>query len=46
LAPQLRPGDILIMDNLKAHKSETALKAVQSRQAEVNTPPAEAGGIG
>jgi len=40
LAPQLRPGDILIMDNLKAHKSAIALKAVQSRQAEIKFLPA------
>jgi transposase len=40
LAPQLRPGDILIMDNLKVHKSATALKAVQSRQAVIKFLPA------
>ena len=40
LAPQLRPGDILIMDNLNAHKSATALEVVQSRQAEIKFLPA------
>lgn len=40
LAPQLRPGDILIMDNLKAHKSEIAMELVQSRQAEMLFLPA------
>ena len=40
LAPQLRPGDILIMDNLNAHKSEFAMKLVQSRQAEMVFLPA------
>ena len=40
LAPQLRPGDILIMDNLNAHKSELAMKLVQSRQAEMLFLPA------
>jgi transposase len=40
LAPQLRSGDIVIMDNLKTHKSEFALKSVQSRHAEVKFLPA------
>jgi transposase len=40
LAPQLRPGDILVMDNLNAHKSEIALEVVQSRQAEIKFLPA------
>lgn len=40
LGPQLRPGDIVIMDNLKAHKSAAALQIVQSRQAEIQFLPA------
>ena len=40
LAPQLRPGDILIMDNLNAHKSALALELVQSRHADVKFLPA------
>ena len=40
LAPQLRPGDIVIMDNLNAHKSADALKAVQLCQAEILFLPA------
>jgi len=30
LAPQLRPGDIVIMDNLNAYNSADALKVAQS----------------
>ena len=40
LAPQLRPGDILIMDNLRVHKSAIAQEIVQSRQAEIKFLPA------
>lgn len=40
LAPQLRPGDILIMDNLRAHKSARAVEIVQSRHADVKFLPA------
>ena len=40
LAPQLRPGDIVIMDNLRAHKSAIAQEAVQARQAEIKYLPA------
>jgi transposase len=40
LAPQLRPGDIVIMDNLNAHKSADALKVVQACQAEIRFLPA------
>ena len=40
LAPHLRPSDILIMDNLRAHKSGIALEVVQSRQAEIKFLPA------
>ena len=40
LAPQLRSGDIVIMDNLNAHKSADALKVVQLCQAEIRFLPA------
>lgn len=40
LVPQLRPGDILIMDNLNAHKSALAVELVQSRHAKVKFLPA------
>jgi transposase len=35
LAPTLRPGDIVIMDNLRTHKSQEACKSIRKRQAEV-----------
>lgn len=40
LAPTLRPGDIVVMDNLNAHKSSDACKAIYKRQAEVLFLPA------
>lgn len=33
LAPQLRPGDILVMDHLRTHKVAGAAEAVQARDA-------------
>jgi transposase len=33
LAPSLRPGDIVVMDNLSAHKSEKARELVESKSA-------------
>jgi len=35
LAPTLRPGDIVIMDNLRAHKSELAKQIVENCQASI-----------
>lgn len=35
LAPQLRPGDILVMDNLQTHKTVGVLDAVAAREARV-----------
>lgn len=35
LAPQLRPGDILVMDNLQAHKVKAAADAVRAVDARV-----------
>jgi transposase len=35
LAPQLRPGDILVMDNLQTHKVKAAVEAVRAREASV-----------
>ena len=33
LAPALRPGDVVILDNLSSHKSEKAEKAIRARGA-------------
>jgi transposase len=35
LAPELRPGDLVIMDNLPAHKVKGVRKAIESRGAEL-----------
>lgn len=35
LAPQLRPGDILVMDNLQTHKTTGVFEAVAAREARV-----------
>lgn len=35
LVPQLRPGDIVVMDNLGAHKRPDILAAIRAAQAEV-----------
>ena len=40
LAPALRPGDIVVMDNLSTHKSKDACAAIALRQAEVLFLPA------
>jgi len=40
LAPELRPGDIVIMDNLTPHKSATTLEVITSRGAQVRFLPA------
>jgi transposase len=40
LAPTLQPGDIVIMDNLNAHKSEKSCEAIRKRRAEVLFLPA------
>lgn len=34
LAPELRPGDIVIMDNLSSHKAPGVAEAIQARGAE------------
>lgn len=40
LSPELRPGDVVILDNLSSHKSEHARKVVESRGAKlVFLPP-------
>jgi hypothetical protein len=40
LAPSLRPGDIVIADNLSAHKSQNAYNTIKEKQAEfVFLPP-------
>jgi transposase len=33
LAPQLKPGDIVVMDNLSSHKSPRIGKAIEAREA-------------
>jgi transposase len=40
LAPALRPGDVVVMDNLAAHKSEPALALIRQAGAEVLFLPA------
>jgi len=40
LAPTLHPGDVVIMDNLSAHKSLEAYDEIRKRQAEVLFLPA------
>ena len=39
LAPELRPGDIVIMDNLAAHNVDGIEKAIRLRQAELRYLP-------
>ena len=39
LAPELRPGDVVIMDNLPAHKVDGIEKAIKNRQAELRYLP-------
>ncbi|MEZ0301590.1 MAG: IS630 family transposase [Hyphomicrobiaceae bacterium] len=39
LAPELRPGDIVIMDNLAAHKVDGIRKAIEARGAELRYLP-------
>ena len=40
LAPTLKPGDIVVMDNLNAHKSQKARDAIHMHQAEMLFLPA------
>ena len=40
LAPQLRPGDVVVLDNLSSHKSAHARRRIEERGAElVFLPP-------
>ena len=39
LAPELRPGDVVILDNLSSHKSETARRIIESRGARLEFLP-------
>ena len=39
LVPQLKPGDVVIWDNLKPHKSEQATRAVEAAGARVEPLP-------
>jgi len=40
LCPNLRPGDLVIMDNLSPHKSDPTLQLIRDRGAEVSFLPA------
>ena len=40
LVPSLRPGDIVVMDNLGAHKNERTLSLIEQLGAEVRFLPA------
>lgn len=40
LVPALRPGDIVVMDNLGAHKNEPTLRRIRQAGAEVRFLPA------
>lgn len=40
LLPELRPGDLVLMDNIKFHHSERALELIRSVGAEVEHLPA------
>lgn len=40
LCPTLRPGDLVIMDNLSPHKSDPTLELIRERGAEVAFLPA------
>ena len=39
LAPTLQPGDVLLLDNLNVHKSETARQAIEARGAHLEFLP-------
>lgn len=36
LAPSLKPGDIVVMDNLPAHKNDNFLAGITQRKAKLN----------
>jgi len=38
LAPKLRPGQVVVMDNLSAHQSERIRKLVEARGCELTVP--------
>jgi len=39
LCPTLRPGDIVVMDNLSSHKSASVCRLIESVGAELAYPP-------
>jgi transposase len=39
LAPTLKPGNIVVLDNLPAHKSAAAEKAIRAKDAGLFLPP-------
>jgi len=45
LAPSLRPGDVVVMDNLSSHKAAGVIEMVEAADARVwYLPPADSGG--
>ena len=45
-APALRPGDVVIMDNLSVHKSQAACDAIKARHTECLFLPADSPDLG
>jgi transposase len=39
LVPELRPGDVVVMDNLRCHKRAEAAQAIQAAGCEVRLLP-------
>ncbi len=39
LAPELQPGDIVVMDNLAAHKVDGVRQAIKAQGAELRSCP-------
>jgi transposase len=39
LVPELKPGDVVVLDNLSSHKSERARRAIESRGARLEFLP-------
>lgn len=39
LAPELRPGDVVVLDNLSSHKSDRARRLIESRGARLEFLP-------
>ena len=39
LVPELRPGDIVVMDNLRAHKQQRSIQAIEAAGCRVEFLP-------